>query len=185
MKELFQLYFIFAYMGATVFGGGYAILPILTKEFVEKRNWITDDELADYFAIGQCTPGLIAVNVATFIGNKRKGLLGGMFATVGFISVPIFIIIIIAAFLGNFAHYQIVKNAFAGIRVCVCVLIVNAVLRLWKKSVVDIKTLLIFIIIFALSAFSDYLPVSLSPAILVLCAGAAGILLKRTGGDKK
>ena len=183
MKDLFRLFLIFARIGATTFGGGYAMYPVVAKEFIEDKKWITEDELADYFAIGQCTPGLIGVNVATFIGNKRKGLMGGVCATVGFIFVPIFIIIAIAAFLGNFAEYPVVKDAFAGIRVCVCVLIVNAVIRLWKKSVVDIRSLIIFIIIFALSAFSKQLPVSISPAVLVVCAGVTGILLK--GGGKK
>ena len=185
MKELFELFSIFAKIGSVTFGGGYAMLPILTREFVEKRNWVTDSELTDYFAIGQCTPGIIAVNVSTFIGAKRKGFIGGIVATVGFVFVPIIIISIIAAFLRNFADYAIVKNAFAGVRVCVCVLILNAILRLWNKSVVDFTSFIFFIAIFLLSVFSSYLPVSLSPAVLVIAAAICGILVKTVGGGKK
>ncbi|MCD8053785.1 MAG: chromate transporter [Lachnospiraceae bacterium] len=179
MNELWQLFTIFAQIGAVTFGGGYAMLPILTREFVDRRHWVTDSELTDYFAIGQCTPGIIAVNVATFIGNKRKGLVGGIVATLGLVSIPIVIITIIAAFLSNFAEYALVKNAFAGIRVCVCVLIINAILRLWKKSILDAPTLIIFLVVFALSVFS-----SLSPILLVVAAAAVGILLRQLPGRK-
>ena len=113
----------FARIGLVNFGGGYAMLPLLERELVNDRGWCTTDELMDYFAIGQCTPGLIALNVSTFIGNKRKGVLGGITATLGFVTCPIIIILLIAMFLTNFADLPIVKNAFAGIRVCVCVLI--------------------------------------------------------------
>ena len=185
MKILFDLFFTFAKMGAITFGGGYAMLPILQRTVVEKRHWATEEELLDYYAIGQCTPGIIAVNVSTFIGTKRKGFIGGIVATVGFVSVPIIIITIIAAFLRNFADYAIVKNAFAGVRVCVCVLILNAILRLWNKSVVDIISFIFFVAIFLLSVFSSYLPVSLSPAVLVIAAAVCGILVKTVGGGKK
>ena len=181
MKELIYLFITFAKIGSVTFGGGYAMLPLLTREFVEKRGWVTDSELTDYFAIGQCTPGIIAVNVSTFIGNKRKGLIGGIVATVGFVSIPIVIITVIAAFLSNFADYEIVKNAFAGVRACVCVLIINAVLRLWKSSIVDKKTLIIFIAVAAISV----LPISVSPAILVVISAVAGLLIKSVGGKEK
>jgi chromate transporter len=182
LKEIFELFIIFAKIGSVTFGGGYAMLPILTREFVDKRGWVTDDELADYFAIGQCTPGIIAVNVSTFIGNKRKGLWGGIAATVGFVSVPIVLITIIAAFLRSFADYAVVKNAFAGVRVCVCILILNAILRLWKKSVVDTKSLILFAVVLILSAF---VPIDISPAIIVIAAAIAGLVIKQIGGGKK
>lgn len=194
MKELLGLFFTFFKIGAVFFGGGYAMLPILVKEFVEKRGWATDDELNDYFAIGQVTPGLIAVNVATFIGNKRKGLIGGIFATIGLVTGPIIIITLIAAVLTNFAEFEIVKHAFAGIRVCVCVLILSAILKLWKKSVPDVTTLIICIMLFALSAFGDYIPVIgkyISPVYMVIIAAIAGIIIqsvrnsaKMKGGNK-
>lgn len=132
MKVLVDLFVTFAKMGAVTFGGGYAMLPILQKTVVENKNWATDEELLDYYAIGQCTPGIIAVNTATFIGYKTKGVLGGIVATLGLIFPSIVIIAIIAAFLQNFASLAVVQHAFAGIRVCVGVLVLNAVLKLWK-----------------------------------------------------
>lgn len=181
MKELFDLFFTFMKIGAVSFGGGYAMLPILTREFCDKRNWTTDTELNDYFAIGQVTPGIIAVNVATFIGNKRKGIIGGIVATVGLVVVPVIIITLIAALLTNFADIQIVKHAFAGIRVAVCVLILSAILKLWKNSVPDIPTLIICIILFGLSAFGGLIPVVgkfISPVWMVIVAAVAGIIIQ-------
>lgn len=180
VKELLDLFFVFMKLGSVTFGGGYAMLPLLQREFVEKRGWVKDEELMDYFAIGQCTPGIIAVNVSTFIGNKRKGLLGGICATLGFVSVPIVLLIIIAAFLSNFSEYAIVKNAFAGIRVCVCVLILNAIERLWKKSVVNPIALILFAVIFVTTVFT-----SISPAILVIISAFAGIILSQFSGGNK
>ena len=103
MKKLIELYWIFVRIGSVAFGGGYALLPILQRELVIKRNWTSDEELMDYFAIGQCTPGIISINVATFIGNKQKGVIGAIIATLGFVTVPLSLILLIAAFLKNFA----------------------------------------------------------------------------------
>lgn len=173
MKDLFELFIIFARIGAVNFGGGYAMLPLLTHEFVDQKGWCTDQELTDYFAIGQCTPGLIAINVATFIGNKRKGLIGGIVATLGFCSCPIILLTIISAFLKNFASYTIVRDAFAGIRVCVVVLILIAIQRLWKKSIVDTVTLLLFLAVLALNILTD-----ISLILLVLGAGVFGVVVR-------
>lgn len=185
MKELFNLFFTFFKIGAVFFGGGYAMLPLLTREFAEKRGWVTEDELNDYFAIGQVTPGIIAVNVATFIGNKRKGIVGGIFATVGLVLAPVIIITLIAAVLTNFAELDVVKHAFSGIRVCVCVLIFSAIMKLWKKSVPDVTALIICIILFLVSAFGDLLPIKISPVILVITAAIAGIIIKSICASKK
>ncbi len=174
MKELLDLFLLFAKIGSTTFGGGYAMLPVIQKELVEKRGWATDEELMDYLAIGQCTPGLIAINTATFIGEKRKGVIGGIVATLGFVTPALITIMIVAALLQNFADYPAVQNAFAGIRVCVCVLILNAVLKLWKKSVTDKITLLIFAAVFLLTVFT-----AVSPAVLVIVSGVAGIFIKQ------
>lgn len=174
MKELLDLFLLFAKIGSTTFGGGYAMLPVIQKELVEKRGWATDEELMDYLAIGQCTPGLIAINTATFIGEKRKGVIGGIVATLGFVTPALITIMIVAALLQNFAGYPAVQNAFAGIRVCVCVLILNAVLKLWKKSVTDKITLLIFAAVFLLTVFT-----AVSPAVLVIVSGVAGIFIKQ------
>ena len=176
MKDLLELYWAYLKIGCINFGGGYAMLPLLERELVTKRRWTTMEELRDYFAIGQCTPGVIALNVSTFIGQKRKGVSGAVAAMMGFLTGPIVIILIIAAFLQNFAELEVVQHAFAGIRVCVCVLILQAVLRLWKTSVVDIFTFVLYIIIFALSVFSGYLPVKLPAAVLVILAGVTGLI---------
>lgn len=183
MKELLDLFMAFARVGAFTFGGGYAMLPMLQKEIVERYHWATEDEIMDYFAIGQCTPGIIAVNTATFVGYKTKGIIGGVVATLGVITPSIIIITLIAAFLKNFADLPVVKHAFNGIRACVCVLIFNAVSKLAKKSVVDKVCLGICIVVLLLSMFSP-----LSPALIVILAGFAGVLFKRTkiaGGEKK
>ena len=164
-KQLWQLFVTFAIVGVTTFGGGYAMLPALQREVVDKRKWASDEEVMDWYAIGQCTPGVIAVNTATFVGQKQ--------ATLGVVFPSLVIITIIAAFIQNFAHLAAVQKAFAGIRVCVCVLILNAVVKLWKKSVVDWKTLVIFAAVFAGSVF-----LSVSPVVYVVIAALAGIVVK-------
>ena len=175
MNNLLELYWTFVKIGCVTFGGGYAMLPILERELVDKRGWTTMDDLRDYFSIGQATPGIIALNVSTFIGEKRGEVKGAVAATTGFLTGPIIIILIIAMFLRNFADIPAVQHAFAGIRVCVCVLILQAVLRLWKKSVVDPFTLGLYLAVFALHAFSGLLPVRIPAAVLVILSGIAGI----------
>lgn len=173
MKELWKLFYTFATVGVMTFGGGYAMLPALQREVVEKRGWATEEEVMDWYAIGQCTPGIIAVNTATFVGQKQKGVIGGIVATLGMVFPSLVIITIIAAFIRNFADLPAVQNAFAGIRACVCVLILNAVVKLWKKSVVDWKAFLIFVLVFLGSVFLD-----VSPVLYVLAAALAGIVIK-------
>ncbi len=180
VKELFSLFFTFAKVGVMTFGGGYAMLPILQREVCEKRQWATDEELMDYFAIGQCTPGIIAVNTATFIGQKRKGVAGGIFATLGVVFPSFIIISLIAGVIEAFSHLEWVQHAFGGIRICVCVLIANAVIKLFKKSVVDFATAAIFAIVLLGSAF-----LNLSPVLLVLIAAISGISIKLIEGGQK
>ena len=177
MKELLLMFLAFAKVGVCTFGGGYAMLPILQREIVEKRQWATQEELMDYYAIGQCTPGVIAVNTATFIGGRRKGVSGSIFATLGVVAPSIVIITLIAAFVKNFQHIEAVQWAFEGIRAAVVALIASAVIKLGKKSLVDIGAVAIFLVVTALSILTD-----LSPAIFVVAAGAVGLLLK--GGTK-
>ena len=182
MKELLDLFFTFARIGGLTFGGGYAMLPMLQKEVVEKRGWATNEELMDYYAIRHCTPGIIAVNTATFIGNKTRGVLGGIVATLGVVFPSLIIITIIAAFISNFAELAIVKNAFAGIRVCVFVLILNAVVKLGKSSIKDAVTLGIFLVVLVGSLLLD-----VSPIVFVLFAAVVGIaaqVLLKKGGAK-
>ncbi len=180
MKEIGKLLLTFAKVGVMTFGGGMAMLPILQREVVENRGWATEAELADYFAIGQCTPGIIAVNTATFIGHKRGGVLGAVAATFGVVLPSLVIILILAGIIGEFSHLAAVQHAFAGIRVCVCVLIFNAVVKLWKNAVKDAKGVLIFASVLALSLLTD-----VTPIVPVLAAAVAGILIRAVGGAKK
>lgn len=180
MNIYLDLFLTFAQAGVCTFGGGYAMLPILQREVVQKRNWATDEELADYYAIGQCTPGIIAVNTATFIGVKQKGIPGAVVATLGLVFPSVVIIMLITAFLRNFADLPLVVHAFAGIRACVCVLILNAVLKLKKSSVIDLPTTIIFLATFFLSAIWG-----ISPAMIVLLCGVAGLAITLAKGGKK
>ena len=176
MKTLWQLFAAFCRIGALTFGGGYAMIPLLEREIVDRHHWATEEELMDYYAVGQCTPGIIAVNVATFVGYKIAGNLGGVIATLGVVAPSLLIIMLIASVLQNFADVPAVKSAFAGIRVCVSVLIFNAVLKLWKKAVVDKAALVLFLLVFLLSLFTK-----LSPVVFVVVCATAGILLTRWG----
>ncbi|MCR5090130.1 MAG: chromate transporter [Oscillospiraceae bacterium] len=175
MKFL-ELFLSFAKVGVMTFGGGYAMIPILEREIVEKRGWASNEELMDYYAVGQCTPGVIAVNTATFIGYKVAGNLGGVIATLGVVFPSFVIITLIAGILTNFAEIPAVRSAFAAIRVCVCVLIFNSVLKLWKGAVKDKAAVVIFAAVFGLSAFFD-----VSPIVFVVLCGTAGVVLTRMG----
>ncbi|MBR5742895.1 MAG: chromate transporter [Clostridia bacterium] len=172
MKELLRLFGVFAKIGGFTFGGGYAMLPMLEKELVEKRNWVSEEDLADYFAIGQCTPGVIAVNTATFVGYKLKKIPGAIFATLGVVFPSMVLILILAAFLSNFASFEVVRHAFAGIRVCVCVLIFSSVWKLGKKSMKNWITWLVYAAVFLLAVFSD-----VATAILVIGTGLLGFVV--------
>lgn len=173
MRILIELFISFMRIGGFTFGGGYAMLPLIQKEIVERRGWASEEEVLDYFTIGQITPGVIAVNTATFIGYKKAGVLGSVVATLGVIFPSIVIISIIAAVLTNFAELPVVIHAFNGIRACVCVLILIAVYNMGKKSVVDVFTALIFIA----TAVLTVLKVT-SPVVLVIVAGVVGVLFQ-------
>lgn len=162
------------------FGGGYAMLPILQREVVENRHWVSEEEVLDYYAIGQCLPGIIMVNTMIFIGEKRKGRIGGIVAALGTTCPALIIITVIAALLTGFADVPAVKNAFAGIRVCVCVLIFNAVLKLWSKSVIDWKCFAIFAVVALGSLFTD-----ITPVIFVIASAIAGIIIGSLGVKSK
>ena len=174
--KLLSLFLSFAKVGVMTFGGGYAMIPILEREIVDKQGWASSEELMDYYAVGQCTPGVIAVNTATFIGYRVAGPAGGVAATLGVVFPSVVIICLIAGILTNFANIPAVKSAFTAIRVCVCVLIFNAVVKLWKGAVKDKAGLVLFLIVFVLSLFFD-----ISPVIFVLFCALAGLVLTRTG----
>ena len=173
MNIYLDLFLTFAKIGVMTFGGGMAMLPMLQREVVETKGWATDEELMDYYAIGQCTPGIIAVNTATFIGRKMQGVPGGIVATLGMVFPSVVIITVLASVITAFRTVEWVNHAFAGIRVCVCVLIVNSAIKLSKKSLIDVPTVIIFAVVFSGAVFLD-----LSPVILVILAAAAGILLQ-------
>jgi len=174
LKELVQLYLCFAKIGTFLFGGGYSMLPLLTRELIDNRGWTSEEELLDYFAISQCTPGVIAVNTATFIGNKRQGILGGIVATLGVITVPILLILAIAAVLSNFWALPAVQHAFAGIRIAVAALIFTSVIRLARSNIKDVFGIVMCIIGFVVIAIFGQ-----SPIVVVLITGTLGILYGR------
>ena len=151
----------------------HAMLPILQREIVENKHWGTEEELADYYAIGQCTPGVIAVNVGTFIGRKVAGNLGGVVATLGVVFPSLVIITLLAGVIQAYSSLEWVAHAFAGIRVCVCVLIFNAVIKLFAKAIIDAKTLAVYILVLAGALF-----LNVSPVVFVVLAGVAGVILK-------
>lgn len=173
MPILIDLFLTFAKVGVMTFGGGYAMLPILQREVVDRKHWATEEELMDYFAIGQCTPGVIAVNTATFVGQKCRGISGGILATLGVIFPSLVIITCLAGIIEQFSHLAVVRHAFAGIRICVCILILNAVVKLLRKAVIDRATGVIFLLVMAAAFFT-----SISPLVFVLGAGLCGIILK-------
>ena len=183
LKELFQFYMIFFRMSAVTFGGGYAMLPILRREFVENLKWMEEEEILDYYALSQSLPGLIAVNVSVFIGYRYKGVLGAVVAALGMVSPCIIIITTIALCLAGFRDNVYVQRALGGISVCVVALIAQTVLGLWKKSVKDKLCIAIFAVIFGLSLFTE-----LSPVLLVVCCGLVGVLagaLRKGKGEAK
>lgn len=174
-----DLFVTFARISASCFGGGYAMLPFFQQELVQKHHWLTDEELLDLHAIAQCTPGVIAVNTATFCGYRTSGVFGALCATAGILVPPILIVLIISAFFWTYAELPVVQHALAGVRACVCALILNSTRKLYKKAVLDAPTFLIFLLVFVLAAF-----VGLSPALLVVAAGVFGLAFSalRKGG---
>lgn len=181
MKVIWELFVAFFKIGAFTFGGGYAMLPLIEKEIVEKRAYATSEEIMDYFAIGQCTPGVIAVNTATFVGHKKAGFKGAMAATIGVVLPSVIIITILAMCLSFVYDYPVVQNVLSGIRIAVAVLIVNAVFSMYKKGCKDIFGIILAIISFIIFAF-----LSVSPVIMVISGVILGILYTRLkGGDNR
>ncbi|HIT57269.1 MAG TPA: chromate transporter [Candidatus Galloscillospira stercoripullorum] len=196
MKLYLDLFFTFAKVGVCTFGGGYAMLPILQRELVENKGWATEEQLADYYAVGQCTPGIIAVNTATFVGSSQKGIPGGVVATLGLVFPPVVIIMVIAAFLQNFMHIAWVVHAFNGVRAGVVALILSSVIKLYKTSVVDWATRILFVVVLLMAAAGAFLTLPqgplgtalgylLSPAVLVVIAGVAGLCIRAAKGGLK
>ncbi len=196
MNLLFDLFVTFARIGVCTFGGGYAMLPILQRELVETKKWATEDELADYYAVGQCTPGIIAVNTSTFVGRSQAGIAGGIVATLGLVFPSLVIIMVIAAFLQNFMHLEFVIHAFNGVRAGVVALILSSVIKLFKNAVIDWPTRVIYAVVLVLAGYSTFfalpqgtlgtvLGVVTSPVFLVIAAGVAGLCIRAAKGGLK
>lgn len=179
-----ELYWAFLRIGGLTFGGGLSMLPMLKYELVQQKNWVGEEELLDCYAIGQCTPGIIAVNTATYVGYKKRGILGGIVATAGMITPSLVIITAIALFLAQFMDNVWLGHALMGVRATVVALMLNTVVGLVKKSFVDPFCIVLGLAIFALALFSP-----VPTIILVLCSGILGVLVKEVFmkkiGEKK
>lgn len=173
MKELLKIYLKFFKIGAVTFGGGYAMLPILRRDICQKENWLTEETVMDFYAIGQTMPGIIAVNVGCFIGYTRKKEAGAVAAALGVVSPCLVIITIIAACLANFQDNVYVRHALSAVSVCVCALILDSVLAMWKKGVKDIFGMVLFGIMLFAMTFTN-----ISPVLLVVLSAVSGIAVK-------
>lgn len=180
MKEYFELYWAFFRIGGLTFGGGLSMLPMLKYELVEKKNWVSEEQLLDCYAVGQCTPGIIAVNTATYVGYLKKGLAGAIWGTAGMISPSILIITVLCSFLNNFIDNVWVQHALMGIRGVVCALMLNTVISLAKKSLVSPLCVVIGMIAMALAMFTD-----IPTVLIVVVAAVTGILYEKVRGGAK
>ncbi len=180
-KTLLELYITFFKIGSVTFGGGYAMLPILERELVDKKKWTTYEDLLDYYAISQVTPGVIAVNVSTFVGYKRCKVPGGIFATLGVVTPSVIIITIIALFISNFQDIVWVQKALRGINVGVAALLTYAVVNFAKKSIKKWWGIIFYVLAFCAIYF-----LKVPSVAVVLVAAVGGILVTwLTGGLKK
>ena len=170
MKLLWDLYLTWFKMGLFTFGGGYAMLPMIQKEVIDKHHWATEEEIMNYYAIGQCTPGIIAVNTATFVGYKKEKILGGIFATLGMISPSIIVISLVAAFFEMFLSNKWFAHALMGVRSVVCAMLINTIISLGQKCLKNAYSWIICVIILVLGFFTK-----IPTVVLVLMAAAVGI----------
>lgn len=171
LKLLCNLFTIWFKMGLFTFGGGYAMLPMIEKEVIEKHKWATEEEIMEYYAIAQCTPGIIAVNTATFVGYFQAGIIGGIIATLGVVAPSVVIITIIASVLTNFMDIVWVQHALAGIQVAVCYLMIKALIKLSKNNFKDAIDVSIFVVAFALATFTH-----ISMVYLVVLFALVGVI---------
>ena len=192
LRQYLELYSAFVKIGAFTFGGGLAMMPIMQRELIEKRGWITDEELMDYYAIGQSTPGIIAVNVSTFVGYKRLGWLGGIIGTLGVVTPSLVIIMLLASAISSIDKYPLAQKALRGINVAVAALLTSVIVKFSKKT---IKTPVNFI--FMMVSFLCVGVLKLPSYIIILGAIAVACvlvfvrarqfknhLLKEEGGEK-
>ena len=181
MKEYLGLFYAFMRVSLFSFGGGYAMIPVVERELINKRGWVNMDEVMDYYTIAQITPGLIGVNLSTFVGHKRKGTIGGIIATLGYVLPSATLLTIAAIFISNLADIPVVRHAFTGIRIAVCALILDTVIKLVKGVFKNIKSLAAYVIVFVLSILPHgIVPAFIkSPVTLVLASGLAGLFFYR------
>ena len=169
---LLNLYLTFLKIGSLTVGGGYAMLPMMQSELVSSKQWITDEELLDYYAVGQSTPGIIAINVATFVGYKQRGILGGIVATLGIITPSIFVITALAGLISSIDEYPLVQKAMKGINVAVCALITDATLNFIRKTLKGFFSFIILAMSFVLIYFFK-----VPSYAIVLGAAVIGLLI--------
>ena len=168
LKELLELYLAFVKIGAFTFGGGLAMMPIMQRELIEKRGWITEEELIDYFAIGQSTPGIIAVNVATFVGYKKLGWFGGIMGTLGVVTPSWVIIMLLAGAISSVDKYPLAQKALKGINVAVAALLTSVIVKFSKKTIKSIWNTFFMLLAFALIYFLKVQSVWIIIASLVI-----------------
>ncbi|MGB4984417.1 MAG: chromate transporter [Erysipelotrichaceae bacterium] len=172
MNIFVDMFLVFFKIGLFTFGGGYSMLPIIKKEVVDDKKWISMEEVMDFYAISQCTPGVIAINTSVFIGNHIKNFWGGVFCSLGVITPSVIIIILIASFISNFNDIIYVQLMFNGIRIAVSALIVNATIIMYKKGVVDIYSFFIFV-----ASFISLYYFEISPIIIVFLFAIIGVVI--------
>ena len=168
LRQFVELYLAFLKIGAFTFGGGLAMMPIMQRELIEKRGWLTDEELIDYFAIGQSTPGIIAVNVATFVGYKRLGVLGGIIGTLGVVTPSWVIIMILAGAISSVDKYPVAQKALKGINVAVAALLTSVIVKFSKKTIKSVWNAVLMLTAFALIYFFKVQSVWIIIASLVI-----------------
>ncbi len=166
------MFLSFLKIGTLLLGGGYVIVPLLMNELVEKNNWITKEDVVDFYALGQCVPGIIAANTTLFIGYKLRKKTGAIIAFLGLILPPFIAIVFLATLLMKLAQNPIMVDVFWGVNVAIVILLFLAVKEVWKSSIVDRFTLFLFLLILALSVFR------VSPSILIIFSAILGILYK-------
>lgn len=176
MKALLELFLTFFKLGLFTFGGGYAMLPQLKETVIEKKKWLTEDEVLNMIAISESTPGPIAINMATFIGHKQKGFLGSLFATLGVVLPSVIIIFVISLFFEQFVSNKYVSYAFVGIKCAVAFLILKTGIEMFVKMKKKALNVIMFLIIFALIILFDIFAVEFSSIIFILFGGIVGII---------
>ena len=179
ISECVRLFAIFFRIGLFSIGGGYVMLPMLKRELIERRQWLTEEELLNYFAIGQSTPGIIAINTATFVGYQRAGILGAVISVLGMVTPSLIIIMSIAAFFSWFQQWPVVQKALAGMRIAVSMVLLFMVYDLVRKAIKDWLGMVLAVVAFVVVAV-----LGVSPVAVVLGAMVVGLLtVRRYGGS--